>query len=78
MTTFRGNQAAQEALYVEQQNEVAGSGRTIPLKVLTFRRGSGTFFSEFQRFMETLQVKEVIQMSQSESDGNITLTMVYR
>ena len=78
MTTFRGNQAAQEALYVEEQNEVAGTGRTAPLKVLTFRRGSGTFFSEFQRFMEQLQVKEVLHLAQSESDGNVCVTMVYR
>ncbi len=78
MTTFRGNMAAQEAIYVEEQNEVAGTGRTAPLKILTFRRGAGTFFNEFQRFMEMMQVKEVLHMTQSESDGNITLCMVFK
>ena len=77
MTTFRGNQAAQEALYVSEPAPEAGSGYT-PLKVLTFRRGAGSFFSEFERFMKELKVNEVLHMAQSESEGLICLTMVYR
>ena len=74
MTTFRGNQAAQEALYVGPQDPT----QPAPIKILTFRRGSGTFFSEFQRFMQDLNVKEITHMVQSESDGNITLTCSWR
>lgn len=76
MSVFRGNQAAQEAIYVEGEQGPVHPEK--PLKILTFRRGGGTFFNEFQRFMDQLQVKEVIQMVQSESEGMITLTMVYR
>lgn len=88
--TFKGNQAAQEALYsptLDQESDsvVCDCGKTHlisdtkkPIRVLTFRRGAGSFFDEFQRFMTALKITEVLHMAQSESDGLICLTMVFR
>lgn len=52
--------------------------RTGDIRIATFRRGAGIFFRDFQQFMATLKIHEVCYMCQSESDGNITLTIAYR
>ena len=66
MTTFRD---------VAPQDASATMGES---KVFFFRRGAGEFALAFANAVSKLQVKEILSVTQSESDGNISLTMIYR
>jgi hypothetical protein len=57
-----------------------GSAAALPaeIKIATFRRGMGVFFRDFPAFRQSLKIRQLISMCQSESDGNITLTVAYR
>jgi len=47
------------------------------LKVFFLRRGSGTFPQELATKMRDLKMTKVLWAMQSESDGNISMTIFY-
>jgi hypothetical protein len=47
------------------------------VKIATYRRGAGKFFEDMDKFWADKKIKQVISMAQSESEGNITLTIAY-
>lgn len=46
-------------------------------KVFFLRRGNGTFPTDLAAKIAQLKISKVLWMAQSESDGNISLTMIY-
>lgn len=72
-------QVEQEAVgLTERANEAGQEPVPAEIKFATFRRGAGTFFREFPMFRESLRIRQLVGMTQSESDGNLTLTIAYR
>jgi len=47
------------------------------IKMFFLRRGSGTFPQVLEEKLKTLHVRRVHQVAQSESDGNLSFTMIY-
>lgn len=50
---------------------------TAGVMLATYRRGAGQFFSQFEDFWKEKNIGKIVSMAQSESDGNITLTIAY-
>lgn len=78
--TFKATVEQDAVAVLEQMPEVDGKGMVVPaeIKFATFRRGVGTFFKEFPEFRAKLQINEVLAMTQSESEGNLTITLAFR
>lgn len=50
----------------------------VPLKSVVYRKAQGRYQSDFPAFFESLKVMQLVYMTQSESDGNVTTTIIYR
>lgn len=49
-----------------------------PMKAVVYRKGQSRYQLDFADFFSNLNVKELISITQSESDGNVTTTIIYR
>lgn len=49
-----------------------------PIKCYTYRQAQARFVMDVSKKVAELQIKNLIHVAQSESDGNITLTLFYR
>lgn len=50
----------------------------VPMKSAVFRKAQSRYQSDFSAFFESLKIMQLIAMTQSESDGNVTTTIIYR
>lgn len=49
-----------------------------PMKAKVYRRAQSKYELDFSTFFAGLEVQELISITQSESDGNVTATIIYR
>lgn len=61
-----------------QSLEIPVTGAALPLKVKIYRAAQAKFMMNFETWFATQNVKELVAYQQSESDGNITGTIIYR
>jgi hypothetical protein len=49
-----------------------------PMKAVVYRKAQSKYQMDFTEFFVNLNVQELISITQSESDGNVTATIIYR
>lgn len=50
----------------------------VPMKAKVYRQAQSKFTLDFAEWFAKLNVQELISFQQSESDGNVTATVIYR
>jgi hypothetical protein len=50
----------------------------MPMKAVVYRKAQSKFQLDFGAWFADLKVQELISITQSESDGNVTATIIYR
>lgn len=58
------------------QQQVAGKKE--PIKAVIYRKAQARYLNDFGSWLLAQEVKEIVSVTQSESDGNITITLFYR
>ncbi len=53
-------------------------GTELPVKAIVYRKAQSKFQMDFADWFAGLNVKQLISFTQSESDGNVTATIIYR
>lgn len=48
------------------------------MKAVVFRKAQSRYQLDFSEWFEQLKIQELISLTQSESDGNVTTTVIYR
>lgn len=59
--------------FIEQQTK--GKGQ---IQAAIYRKAQARFNQDFPGWLKDLNVQEIVSVTQSESDGNITITLFYR
>lgn len=62
--------------FIEQQSKVRAGPDNIKAEV--YRKAQSRYMTDFGPWLTTLKVKEIVSVTQSESDGNVTITLFYR